>query len=169
MHLPINFHLTTEALASAALILTWLGIIRSTRNYKWQVAFISLPGTVTHELLHGLVGFLLFAKPRSFSIFPKRQGNTWTLGSVGFINLNIWNSAPVAFAPVLMLGIGWLLYEHWMLPTFHAANYLIWVASGYVTACALFSCIPSATDIKVGAVSGLMYGSVGFGLWHFAH
>ena len=49
------------------------------------------------EAVHGLVGLLLFAKPRSFSIVPKRQGDTWVLGSVGFTNLNIWNAAPVAF------------------------------------------------------------------------
>ena len=91
------------------------------------------------------------------------------LGSVGFANLNILNAAPVAFAPLLMLGIGWLLYEHWMLPTFLMANYLIWVASGYVTACSLFSCIPSSADIKVGAMSVLMYGGIGFGLWQFVH
>lgn len=167
--LTSDLSLTAKTLPSLLLILAWLGVMRSTRYSRWQVAVISLPGTFMHELLHGLVGFLLFAKPRSFSIFPKRQGNTWMLGSVGFTNLNIWNSAPVAFAPLVMIGIGWLLYEHWMLPTFMMANYLIWVASGYVTACTFFSCIPSTTDIKAGAVSGLMYGSVGFGLWHFAH
>ena len=169
MHLPNSFHLTIETLASAVLILTWLGVMRSTRYSKWQLAMISLPGTVMHEALHGVVGLVLFAKPKSFSILPRRQGNTWVLGSVGFTNLNIWNAAPVAFAPLLMLGIGWLLYVNWMLPTFMMANYLIWVASGYVTACALFSCIPSSTDIKAGAVSGLMYGSIGFGVWHFVH
>ena len=169
MHLPNSLHLTIETLASAVLILTWLGVMRSTRYSKWQLAMISLPGTVMHEALHGVVGLVLFAKPKSFSILPRRQGNTWVLGSVGFTNLNIWNAAPVAFAPLLMLGIGWLLYVNWMLPTFMMANYLIWVASGYVTACALFSCIPSSTDIKAGAVSGLMYGSIGFGVWHFVH
>jgi hypothetical protein len=161
--------MTTETLASTVLILTWLGIMRSTRYSKWQVAVISLPGTVTHELLHGLVGWVLFAKPRSFSIFPKRHGDTWVLGSVGFTNLNIWNSAPVAFAPLMMLGIGWLLYEYWVLPTFQIGNYLIWVTSGYVTACSLYSGIPSATDFEVGAWSGLMYGCIGVGAWYFAH
>jgi hypothetical protein len=169
MRLPDNFYLTTEALASAVLILTWLVVMRSTRYSKWQLAFISLPGTAMHEALHGMVGLVLFAKPKSFSIFPKREGNTWVLGSVGFGNLNIWNAAPVAFAPLLMLGIGWLLYVNWTLPSFVMANYLIWVASGYVTACALYSCIPSATDIKAGAVSGLMYGGIGFGVWYFVH
>ncbi|WPC65681.1 hypothetical protein SBP18_14440 [Rhodoferax ferrireducens] len=169
MRLPNNFYLTTETLASAVLILTWLVVMRSTRYSKWQLALISLPGTVMHEALHGMVGLVLFAKPKSFSIFPKRERNTWVLGSVGFGNLNIWNAAPVAFAPLVMIGIGWLLYVNWMLPTFHAANYLIWIVSGYVTACAFFSCIPSTTDIKVGAVSGLMYGGIGFGVWYFVH
>lgn len=167
MRLPNNFHLTTEALASAVMILTWLIVMRSTRHSKWQLAMISLPGTVMHETLHGLVGWVLFAQPRSFSIFPKRQGNTWVLGSVSFANLNIWNAAPVAFAPLLMLGAGWLLYEHWMLPTFMRADYWIWMASGYVTACAFFSCVPSGTDFKIGAISGLMYTSIGFGVWYF--
>lgn len=167
--LPSDLSFTAKTLPSLLLILAWLGVMRSTRSSGWWVAVISLPGTFMHEALHGLVGFVLFAKPKSFSIFPKRQGNTWVLGSVDFTNLNIWNAAPVAFAPLLMLGIGWLLYVNWMLPTFLMSNYLIWVASGYVVACSLFSCIPSTTDIKVGAVSGLMYGSVGFGLWHFVH
>lgn len=167
--LPSDLSFTAKTLPSLLLILAWLGVMRSTRSSGWWVAVISLPGTVLHEALHGMVGLVLFAKPKSFSIFPKRQGNTWVLGSVGFANLNIWNAAPVAFAPLLMLAIGWLLYVNWMLPTFMVANYWIWVASGYVTACAFFSCIPSTTDIKVGAISGLMYGGIGFGVWHFAH
>ena len=32
-----------------------------------------------------------------------------------------------------------------------------------------FSCMPSATDIRVGAMSGLMYSGIGLGLWYFAH
>ena len=138
MRVSNNFHVTSEAFASGLLILAWLVVMRSTRSSKWQLAMISLPGTVTHEALHGMVGLLLFAKPKSFSIFPKRQGNTWVLASVGFTNLNIWNAAPVAFAPLLMLGIGWLLYERWMLPTFLLADYWIWLSSGYVTACCFF-------------------------------
>src|SRR5512133_274591 len=113
MRLPSNFHLTTETLASAVLILTWLVVMRSTRYSRWQLALISLPGTAMHEALHGMVGLVLFATPTSFSVFPKRQGNTWVLGSVHFSNLNVWNAAPVAFAPLLMLGIGWLLYLNW--------------------------------------------------------
>lgn len=167
MPLPKNLSMATETLASSVLIMTWLLVMRSVRYSKWQLAMISLPGTVTHELLHCLMGLLLFAKPRSFSILPKRQDDTLVLGSVGFSNLNIWNAAPVAFAPFLMLGIGWLLFEHWMLPNFQIGNYLIWVASGYITACSLFSCIPSATDFEVGAWSGLMYGCIGLGIWYF--
>ena len=169
MHQANNLPLTTEAIASAVLILTWLVVLRSIRYSKWQLAMISLPGTVMHEALHGMVGLVLLAKPRSFSIFPRRLGNTWVLGSVGFTNLNIWNAAPVAFAPLLMIGIGWLLYVNWMLPTFLVSNYLIWVASGYLTACAFFSCMPSTTDIRVGAMSGLMYSGIGLGVWYFAH
>lgn len=132
--LPSDLFLTAKTLPSLLLILTWMGVMRSTRSSGLWVAVISLPGTFMHEALHGLVGLVLFAKPRSFSIVPKRQGDTWMLGSVGFTNLNIWNAAPVAFAPLLMVGIGWLLYVNWMLPTFLMPNYLIWIVSGYVVA-----------------------------------
>lgn len=169
MNLLNALAMTTEVIASTVLILSWLVVMRSTRYSKWPVAVISLPGTFMHKLLHGLVGLLLFAKPRSFSIVPKRQGDTWVLGSVGFANLNIWNAASVAFAPVLMLGIGWPLFQYLMLPSCLTSNYLIWLASGYVVACSLFSCMPSATDFEVGALSGLMYGSIGFGVWQFFH
>lgn len=120
-----------------------------------------------HEALHWMVGLLLIAKPKSFSIFPKRQGNIWVLGSVSFANLNIWNAALVAFAPLLMLGIGWLLYERRMLPTFLIAHHWIWLTSGCVTACCVFSCIASGTDIRVGGISGVMYASIGVGVWYF--
>ena len=121
------------------------------------------------EAVHGLVGLLLFAKPRSFSIVPKRQGDTWVLGSVGFTNLNIWNAAPVAFCSSVDARFGWPLFQYLMLPSFLTSNYLIWLASGYVVACFLFSCMPSTTDFEVGALSGLMYGCIGFGVWQFFH
>ena len=55
-----------------------------------------------------------------------------------------------------------------MQPAFIAGQYLSWLISSYLVAACLFSCIPSSTDIKIGALSGLMYGSVGYLLWTIA-
>lgn len=154
-----------NALPSILMVLAWLGVLRSVRYSGWGIAFISLIGTALHEAAHWVVGFILCAKPVSVSLFPKRQGDTWQLGSVGFTNLNIWNSAPVAFAPLLLVGVAGLVFAAWMQPAFLAGSYVSWALAGYVTACSLFACWPSSTDFKIGALSGLMYGAIGYGLW----
>jgi len=155
-----NWHLPSILLLAA-----WLGVLRAARHSGWRIALLSLPGTVGHEALHLGAGWAFRARPTSFSIFPKREGDRWVLGSVGFTNLNIWNAAPVAFAPILLAGIGWLVFQFWTQPAFTAGEYVSWIVSGYVVATCLFSCMPSSTDIKVGALSGLMYGGIGYLLW----
>lgn len=161
--------MTDDLLPSGLLVLAWLGLMRGARSSGWQVAAISLPGTMLHEAAHFVVGLLLCAKPVSVSLFPKRDGDSWILGSVGFSNLTLWNAAFVAFAPLLLVGIAWELFGLWMQPAFSAGQYLSWLLSGYVTACALFSCLPSITDLKVGALSALLYGALGYGLWWASH
>lgn len=83
------------------------------------------------------------------------------LGSVSFRNLNIWNAAPVAFAPLAMLPLGTLVMLYWMVPAFQAGQYATWAAAGYLGACCFFSGLPSPTDIRVGALSALMYSTLG--------
>jgi len=162
-----TLNLTGNMIPSAVLILTWMGIVRATRYSGWKIALISLPGTWLHEISHLLVGILLFAKPASFSIWPKREGKQWVLGSVGFTNLNVWNAVFVALAPLSLLGIAWGVFQFWMMPAFNSANYLSWIAAGYAVSCCMFSAIPSTTDIKAGAPSGLMYGGVSYAVWYF--
>lgn len=118
--------------------------------------------------MHYAAGRLLGAKPVSVSLFPKRQGDRWVLGSVGFANLNIWNSAPVAFAPLLLTGFSWLTFSAWTYPAFVAGAYLSWTCSGYVIATLLVSSIPSTTDIKLGAASALLYVGVGYAVWNLS-
>jgi hypothetical protein len=161
-----NLPLTTDMLPSAILVLVWLGLMRSVRYSGWGVALISFVGTWLHELSHYLTGFLLCAKPMSFTLWPKRDGDQWVLGSVGFTNLNIWNAAPVAFAPLMLIGLGGLLFVYWSQPAFVSGHYLSWLLSSYVVACCFFSCLPSTTDIRIGALSGLMYGAIGCSLWY---
>lgn len=161
MQIPDFAGLTANAIASAMLVAGWLCLLRWARHSGWAIALLTLIGTIGHEALHAAVGWAVNAKPTSFSIIPKRQKNCWVLGSVGFKNLNIWNAAPAAFAPVLLAWVAWLVFGHWMQPAFQHGHYLSWAGAGYVTAVALFSSVPSHIDIKMGAASALMYGCIG--------
>ncbi|MCU6498440.1 hypothetical protein LPN04_11595 [Rugamonas sp. A1-17] len=157
--------LTVNAIPSILLIVVWLSLLRWVRYSGWGIAILTLIGTISHEALHAAVGWMVFAQPTSFSVIPRRQKNCWVLGSVGFRNLNIWNSAPVAFAPLLLAWVSWLIFNHWTQPAFQNGNYMGWLVSGYVAAVALFSCIPSHIDLKMGATSALMYGFVSGAVW----
>lgn len=150
---------------SVLLVLLWLGVLRRVRASGWLTALLRLVGTIGHEALHASVGWVLRAKPVSFSLIPKRVGDRWVFGTVGFTNLNIWNSAPVAFAPLLLAGVSWLVYRHWTHPALLAGSYVSWALSGYVLATCLTGSFPSVTDIKLGALSALMYGAVGYFAW----
>lgn len=164
--------LTASAIASALLVVAWLCLLRWARHSGWGIALLTLIGTIGHEALHALVGWLVNAKPTSFSIIPRRQGNVWLLGSVGFRNLTIWNAAPAAFAPLLLAGVAWLLFGHWMQPAFQYGHYLSWAGAGYVVAVALFSSVPSHIDIRMGAASALLYlaigGAAGLAFWLYS-
>lgn len=129
---------------------------------------LSISSQLVRELCHAGIGWVLGAKPTSFSLLPRREGQTWVLGSVGFHNLTLWNAAPVAFAPLLLAGLAWLIFHHWTVPAFEAEAYLSWGLSGYVLATCLFSCLPSWTDVKLGALSGLLYGGMGYVIWQLA-
>src|SRR6266568_7257714 len=93
---------------SAALVLIFYALLRAVRNSMWRIALLSLPGTIAHELTHFVVGLLLLAKPRGFSIWPTAEGSTWRLGAVSFGNIGLLNGGFVALAPLLLLPIAWL-------------------------------------------------------------
>ena len=161
----VNSFLSSLQIPSALLVLIWLGLLRKARFSGWLVAMVSLPGTVLHECSHFCLGLLTRAHPCEFNLFPKRQGDSWVLGSVSFTGLNIFNAFPVAYAPLLLLWAGYGVFELLMQPYFLAGNYLAWMLSGYVVACCLFSGIPSGTDVKVGGLSTLLWAGLGYGLW----
>lgn len=150
------------------LVAIWFLVMRALRYSGYGIALLSLAGTVLHEGSHYVCGLLLGAKPQSVSLFPKRDGDRWVLGSVSFTGLNIFNAAFVAFAPLSLLGMAWLAFAWWALPAFQDGAYLSWVFACYVTACAVFACVPSITDVKVGALSALMYAGIGYLLWSAA-
>ncbi len=100
----------------------------------WTFSLFSLPGTAAHELGHWLVARVLGANPSFPNIIPKREGNTWTLGSVR-VSPNLITRIPIALAPfaLLPLGVwyavahseasgGWYLVHIWVASTFIAAS-----------------------------------------------
>ena len=152
-------------MSSVALVLIFYAILRGLRNSMWRIAFLSLPGTIAHELAHFVVGALLLAKPRRFSIWPRAHGRAWTLGSVSFGNIGLLNGAFVALAPLLLLPLAWLCLFHALLPLWNDGRWGWWLLAGYVTATVLFAALPSFQDIKLGGRSLLLYTVLGGFLW----
>lgn len=148
--------------------LIWLLILQSGRTSVWTVAFLSWPGTLLHELMHVLVGWLLGAKPVAINLLPHHVGDRWILGSIAFARINIFNAAPTALAPLLMLPIAWWLFQHWMVPVFVAGHYAEWALAGYLVGCCVFGGLPSWIDIKLGTPSALMWTVLGSALWFAA-
>jgi hypothetical protein len=150
---------------SMALVVIFYALLRGLCNSMWRIALLSLPGTIAHELAHFLVGALLLAKPRGFSIWPRAIGHTWRLGSVSFGNIGLLNGAFVALAPLLLLLLAWLCVVHVLLPLWNDGRWGWWLLAGYVTATALFAALPSFQDMKLGGRSILLYAALGGLLW----
>ena len=150
---------------SAALVLIFYALLRGVRDSMWRIALLSLPGTIAHELAHYVVGALLLAKPRGFSIWPTEQGRTWRLGSVSFGNIGLLNGAFVALAPLVLLPIAWLCVVHVLLPLWNDSQWGWWLLAGYLTATALFAALPSFQDLKLGGRSLLLYAALGGLVW----
>lgn len=154
----------TGFLPSLLLAAGWYLFLQRARASMWRLALISLPSTLAHELAHFVVGFFLLAKPADFSVWPKRLGDRWRLGSVSFRRINVLNGAFVALAPCLFLPLAWLCLTHLAAPLWAGHRWGWWLLSGYLTAASLFAASPSVQDLKEGSPSFLFYGIIG-GFW----
>ena len=153
-------------LYSCLLIGICLCVLLLAKRAVVSLALIGFPGVVLHETMHLIVGLVLFAKPQSMRLFPKRDGHGWQFGSVSFTGLNILNAAPVAYAPLLLLIVAWYLFQQWMVPLFMEQHYEAWAFVGYIISCALFYSLPSSTDIKVAGLSTLFWLILAFLGWY---
>lgn len=117
----------------------------------WPYSIVTFPGTTAHELCHYTVSKLFFAKPALPSLWPKKQGDKWVMGSVGFVPTLI-NAIPIALAPLLLLPVGVFFAATIMHPAdgWHYALYG-WIAGNMV-----FACLPSSQDWKIAAPSLLI-------------
>lgn len=99
--------LSAHTIALLAVMLALLAL----RRWPLLFALSIWPGTLSHELLHWLAGWLTGAKPVSMSVIPRRKPDGgWVLGSVSFSNLRWWNSLPVGLAPMALLPAGVYLF-----------------------------------------------------------
>jgi len=149
------------------IISLWLVLLTLARRQFFHIALLGFPGVVMHELMHFCVGLLLLAKPASFNLLPRRIGDQWHFGSVSFTGLNLFNAAPVAYAPLLLMGAAWFSFQHWMVPFMQAQQYTETILCGYLIACALYYSLPSVTDIKVGGLSTLFWAAIALAGWWF--
>lgn len=94
------------ALAPLALI----GYIhrRIAQNGAFFLVLSNLPITVMHELAHFVAALLLGGRPSGFSLWPKREGGGWRLGSVT-ARATMFSAVPTALAPLLWLPVGGLI------------------------------------------------------------
>lgn len=155
----ITHYFTTQGFwPSVALTFTMWAFLYRFRTSMFALAFLALPGTAAHEFAHYLVGRILQARPVNFSITPRKNGNSWILGSVSFTHISVFNGAFVAMAPLLLFPIAWFLLIYAVVPLFNADKFVYWFIVAYVTSNFLFGCVPSSQDFKVGGPSIKMYG-----------
>ena len=131
---------------------------------------LTAPGTLCHELAHFGVGLLTNAEPTNISLFPRRKGKVWELGSVTFANLRWYNAAPAALAPLLILLLP-LTVAAWRTgPGWHFAPLDLVIA--VLLAPQFLSFLPSPVDWRLAARSWPWIVVLGMGgglyFWHDA-
>ncbi len=161
-----------QALPFAYLVGTaaMLWLMNQAKRSFWLFSLLVLPGTLCHELCHWLAGKLLNGHPVHFTVFPRRVGRGFVLGSVSLANLRWYNAFFIGLAPLLLLAAAYGLFL-WRLgghPMFG------WKEAGAVFCLAnlLFGAVPSWQDLRMAARSpigwlllawGLGYGWMRFG------
>ena len=130
-----------------ATFFAWIvnALLQRVSNF-WFYSIISLPGTFLHELAHFIVGFVLGARPTSFSIFPKKTETHWVFGSVGFYNINSFNALPTTMAPLLILLFPSAVF---MFIDFNDLEWYMLLVTFIGIALISHSAIPSGQDFKV--------------------
>ena len=65
------------------------------------VSFVFLPGTFIHELCHALTAVLLGSAVRSFSVWPRVEGDSIKMGYAEVEVLDIFRNSLIGIAPLL--------------------------------------------------------------------
>ncbi len=140
-------------------------LLLSSRSWLMIHAWLRLPGTLAHELLHLAAGLICGARPVSLSVFPRRSPQGVVCGEVLFARLRWWNAIPVAMAPLLLLPAALVLFvRSTQLPV--GSESALWVFFGWQ---ALLAGWPSRRDLSHALVATVvivvLIGIVAL-LWH---
>ncbi len=141
------------------------GVIRMLAARHPLFFIFTLAGTICHELAHFCVGVLVFARPASLTVIPRRKGQGWQLGSVLLTRVRWYNAAPAALAPCLILVLPWLVAS-WR--THEGLHFLpIDLALAFLLAPQFLAFWPSTDDWRIALRSWpmLLVGAAGFGLF----
>jgi len=137
--------------------LIWLSCFLIQRIFS-QFLFLDLlfnfPFTILHEICHFIIGIIFSAKPTSFSILPKIENNKIIYGSVGFMNLNVFNTAVTGLAPLLLFIPAYFLLEKFFI-CFYSENLLKAEIYGFIVVQLLNSAVPSREDLKIVFFRGI--------------
>lgn len=126
-------------------------LIRSLSKHFLVAWFLMLPGVLAHELWHWIAGVITAGKPFNLSLWPRKEGKSYVLGSVSFRNITWFNGVFIGLAPVMNLLSFYLLASNVHL--FDELSILELIALWYLMACLLLSSVPSPADYKVALSS----------------
>ncbi|HEV7816033.1 MAG TPA: hypothetical protein VGP06_13160 [Janthinobacterium sp.] len=126
----------------------------------------ALAGTICHELAHFCVGVLTGARPRSFTVIPRRVGQGWELGSVMLMRVRWYNAAPAALAPFLVIVLPFLVAAWRTRPGWSFQLLDLFLA--FAVAPQFLACWPSAVDWKI-ALRSWPYPLIAAAAWGLAY
>ena len=106
--------------------------------------FYCFPFTVMHEVAHYVAAFLTGGRPSSFSVWPRRSGKGWVLGSVRSV------PTPLSAAPTALAPLGWLVLGYYSMALWDTRPVWMpeWMIVVIIYACSA-ACTPSWQDIKI--------------------
>jgi hypothetical protein len=126
-------------------------LLRKTRRFMYLFALLILPGTLSHEICHYLVGLVLNGQPTGIQLLPQRTGRKVALGSVQFAHARWYNAFFIGLAPLALLPLAiWLIRWRISLPL-----EVDWKEGAifYLVVNLVMACMPSGQDLKVAARS----------------
>jgi hypothetical protein len=123
----------------------------------------TVAGTACHELAHFIVGLFVGARPTALSLWPRRVGPHWRLGSVTLTRVRWWNAAPAALAPLLILVLplgvaAWRTAPGWQFAP-------VDLALAFLLAPQFLSFWPSPADWKIAFRSWPIIVILAAGIW----
>lgn len=157
---------TLETFVNNRFLMILLVIVLLKLKYKtytsiYLSALVNIPGTFLHEMSHFIVGLLLNAHPTRFDLFPKKQGDSYVMGSVSFRNTKFYNALPAALAPLLLLIVGYY-FNRWFFLNVEV-TYISYILYILLQTVIIENAVPSSQDFKVAfsyPLGLLLYGAL---------